>query len=328
MSSFNQPIIEHSDGVFDAVYSPDSRYIVTASADNTGIIWDAETCQPIQQLVGHTDWVIDVDYSPDGRFIATASWDKTIKIWNADTGELVHTLKVHTDKLNSVRYSPYPDYFVNYLVSTGKDNQAIVWDTNTYDIVRIIHDSGHPMTSVDFYPDRHSQHIIIANYDNATVWDFIFGDKEYEISHESEMISQAIFSPFSPEGVFIATTGYGSQVAVIWDANTGQPVKEIDGINGGDVTNITYSPDGKWLATTTNSNPVNQDYETIIYDIESNEIVKRLWSHDDAVITAHFSPDGKNLVTASMDSTADVWDVATWKLKCTLGTPKPIDEED
>lgn len=316
----NAPMpIEHSDMIYNAIYSPDGGTIITVSADNTGIIWNAETCQPIRQLTGHDNWMIDADYSPDGRHIATASWDNTVKIWNSGTGELLHTLTEHSMKLNDVTYSPYN----GYLATTGKDNVTIIWDTETYQSYRVLHETNLQMNNSDFYYDPHSLHIIIANDSKATLWDYESPRKDYEIVHESATITKAIYSP---DGKYIATTGYGGPVAVIWNASNLKQVKTIGGMNSGDVTNIAYSPSGKWLAVTTNSNPINQDYETIIYDIESNEIIERLSSHREPVITAHFSPDGKYLVTSSMDSTADIWDVLTWELKCTLGTPKPFDD--
>jgi WD40 repeat protein/tRNA A-37 threonylcarbamoyl transferase component Bud32 len=50
-----------------------------------------------------------------------------------------------------------------------------------------------------------------------------------------------------------------------------------------------------------------------VWEIAGRKEIAILKGHTNRVISAHFSPDGKKLVTASWDRTARVWDTATWK---------------
>ena len=68
-----------------AAFSPDGSRIVTASADNTARIWDAETAKEIAVLRGHQDALFSAAFSPDGSRIVTASVDKTARMWDAKT---------------------------------------------------------------------------------------------------------------------------------------------------------------------------------------------------------------------------------------------------
>ena len=77
--------------VNSAAYSPDGKFIVTASEDQTARIWDAATGQEVRTLSGHTGAVNSAAYSPDGKFIVTASADQTARIWDAATGQAVRT---------------------------------------------------------------------------------------------------------------------------------------------------------------------------------------------------------------------------------------------
>ena len=73
----------HTGPVTSAAYSPDGKFIVTASYDQTARIWDAATGQELEgvsPLSGHTDWVTSAAYSPDGKFVVTASLDGTARI--------------------------------------------------------------------------------------------------------------------------------------------------------------------------------------------------------------------------------------------------------
>ena len=63
--------------MYSAAFSPDGKRIVTASADKTARVWDAETGKPIgEPLKGHDGIVCSAAFSPDGKRIVTASQDK------------------------------------------------------------------------------------------------------------------------------------------------------------------------------------------------------------------------------------------------------------
>src|SRR5262249_50010673 len=52
--------------VHAAVFSPDGRRTLTASADKTARLWDAATGAPIGEPMRHEDEVVDAVFSPDG----------------------------------------------------------------------------------------------------------------------------------------------------------------------------------------------------------------------------------------------------------------------
>ena len=68
-----------------ALFSPDGRRILTASADKTARLWDSATGAPIGEPMRHEDEVVDAAFSPDGARIATASKDRTARLWDAAT---------------------------------------------------------------------------------------------------------------------------------------------------------------------------------------------------------------------------------------------------
>jgi WD40 repeat protein len=75
-------------------FSPDGKYIATASADNKASLWNATTGNPISFL-RHGGAVNYVVFSPDGKYIATASVDSTArlftaKLWISNTKGLIN----------------------------------------------------------------------------------------------------------------------------------------------------------------------------------------------------------------------------------------------
>ncbi len=81
----------HTGWLYAIAFSPNGRYLASASGDNTARLWDVSTPQsPVASLAlaGHTSWVHSVAFSPDGQTLATGSGDETIRLWHGQTGDL------------------------------------------------------------------------------------------------------------------------------------------------------------------------------------------------------------------------------------------------
>jgi WD40 repeat protein len=73
--------IGHTGPTYGAAFSPDGKYILTSSEDQTARLWDVKTGEEIRRFTGHTDEVNNVTFSPDGKYILTASFDHTARLW-------------------------------------------------------------------------------------------------------------------------------------------------------------------------------------------------------------------------------------------------------
>ncbi|RMG41208.1 MAG: hypothetical protein D6725_01895 [Planctomycetota bacterium] len=92
----------HTDPVYDVRFSPDGRWIVTGSFDNTVRLWDARTLAPVRTMSGHTKLVLCVAVSPDGRWIASGSMDRTIRLWEIPRDTPLGDLTMHAGGARSV----------------------------------------------------------------------------------------------------------------------------------------------------------------------------------------------------------------------------------
>jgi WD40 repeat protein len=64
------------------MFSPDGRFVASASHDKTAAVWDAATGEALAILKGHTKEVDQAQFSPDGTKVLTASFDRTARIWD------------------------------------------------------------------------------------------------------------------------------------------------------------------------------------------------------------------------------------------------------
>lgn len=332
----------HSGWVNYATFSPDGKYIVSASNDSTIRIWDTTNGNQVNKPLRVPDGFIQtVSFSPDGKRIVSASWDNTIRIWNAETGEQIHLLDGHTDNVNSAFFSRDG----KRIVSASSDNTIRIWDAETGRQI------GKPLLghtrSVDFATfSPGGKRVVSASADSTVrIWDTESGkqigspfighsdivtscsyspdgkrilsssrDGTWRIwdlrSHKSDIVSQSgRFSLFMNHAVFsldgkrILSTS-SDNIIRIWNAETGKQIGQPLEGHTSSVCSAVFSPDGGSVVSASWDNTIR------IWNLRPKEHV--LGEHPVGVSAATYSPDGKYVVSAA-DKTIYIWDVATGK---------------
>jgi eukaryotic-like serine/threonine-protein kinase len=94
----------HAEEVHAAHFSPDGRYVATASVDRTARVWELATGASMV-VRRHGGPVFDASFSPDGRAIATASADGTAWVGPFDPSRLLRpdaaSVRARIDALTS-----------------------------------------------------------------------------------------------------------------------------------------------------------------------------------------------------------------------------------
>jgi WD40 repeat protein len=74
-------LVGHTQQIHGAVFTPDSKRILSGSYDQTVRMWDVESGKDVCRFFGHTNWVFGVAVSPDGKLGMSGSKDKTVRLW-------------------------------------------------------------------------------------------------------------------------------------------------------------------------------------------------------------------------------------------------------
>jgi WD40 repeat protein/serine/threonine protein kinase len=117
----------HRAAILHGAFSPDGRHVVTASADRTARIWDAESGEPVGSPLSHASRVTFADFSPSGARVLTTGEDNAARHWDAISGELLLPPLWHAGTVLHGAFSSDG----NRLATACKDRTVRVWDSHT-----------------------------------------------------------------------------------------------------------------------------------------------------------------------------------------------------
>jgi WD40 repeat protein/tetratricopeptide (TPR) repeat protein len=332
-------VFEHPAGLRQAAVSQDGRHVLLGGDDQTARIWDTVTGEPVTGPLQHEGTVEGIAFSADGRRVLTVAtvwdakneeWDETkgeARVWEVATGRLVACLKAGArvqmatlshDGRRVVTAGNDPD---------SKEGAAKVWDA---DSGRLLFKLTHKecVRAVAYSPDGKK---VVTGSDGgaARVWDAATGQPITKpLMHLGTIYSVV----FSPDGRRVLVGGnrqgnVGGQ-ATLWDVATGEQLWTPRPMTSGPIWQVACSPDGKVLLT-------RSENEALLWDVESGqrleapplgnrdvvpqgeyvspsgERVAMPSLHQDNLVDAAFSPDGRHVVTVGDDGTARVWDAHT-----------------
>ena len=246
----------HAGGATSLAFSRDSRFLFTAGYDGRVHVWDLRTGrQKVEsQLASGTIWSLDI--SPEGRWLAASGEDKTVHLVPlGQPGAHSHVLRGHERNVWEVRFSPRGDQ----LASGSFDETARLWNANGTP-KNVLKGHTQAVVSLGYSPDGS---LLATSGDDSTIrlWRTTDGSPQRTINAGNHVYKV----DFSPDGRWLASsvrargaigtfwyqlTGSGSAATPlrIWRVRDGALVAALP--HPTDVFSVSYSPDGRMIATT------------------------------------------------------------------------------
>ena len=256
----------------------------------TSLVTQRNWVLPAAPPLAHSGPVVAAEWSPDGKRIATASSDGFIRVWDAETSQPL-TNALPQPQANAVTWSPDGAH----LISSGEP-EALVWDATIGK--QVGPGLGFIGGARQAQFSRDGSAILTASADGtAGIWDAQSKQRRFSLPHPGPVF----FASWSPDGKRVLTASL-DETARLWDPASGLPVTPPIKLKGFPFA-AEYSPDGSRFVTAS-------DTVAEVWDAITGEAAFRV-QHETGVLSARFSPDGKLLLTGSLDQTARLWDSAT-----------------
>ena len=335
--------------IYDCAYSPDGRFIVSASADGTLKVWDATSGEERLTLTGHSASVDTCAFSPDGSFIISASEDRTLKVWDAENGSVRLTLSGCEGGVHACAISPDGS-----LVTSMRGKLVEVWDTRSGDKLFELEGHARAVNSCAFSRDGS---LIVSTSDDSLVkvWDVKERKELWTFAGHPGWVPACAISPDC--SVVVS----GSVELKLWEVKSGgefhlaadYPLYSFSCMVSPDCSFVVYTSFKtlrvRDVASGTERLPlighddsvhacaVSSDSSLIIS--ASNDKTGKIWEargererltlsgHNEWVLGCAISPDGTLIATASWDKTLKVWDAKTGREVCTFTDHNEIVED-
>ncbi len=331
--------IEHTGAISSLAFSPDGRWLATASMDYSIRLWDFATRQRVATFQGHLSEVWALAFSPDGQVLVSGAKDGSVKWWPVRTqqkddgvpGQFQAPLVVSKDSRTLAAQRQGAVAFID--LATREMVREIPIVTNQFDRGRF----GAPL-AVTLSDDLR---VMAQSLDDGRVlfWNTLTLETNYLKVSDRPIATLAL----SPDGHSLITGGFGhslrwwnlrhgtnfvleteaSRVLFSPDGRTVAAFRRDNGVELWDAATLAwrtnflsdadlraegaaaFSPDGRTLAV------VCADDTVQMWDTTTCLAIGTITGHKQGVSSVAFSPDGKTLATASDDSTLKLWNVAT-----------------
>jgi WD40 repeat protein/class 3 adenylate cyclase len=276
-------------------FSPDDKSLLTFGS--TANLWDINTGQKIGDFPFDAGFsVVDATFSPDGKFLLTGNRDGNAYLWDVATGSELRKFIGHSAPVNVATFSPD----MKYVLTGAGDGTMRIWDIATGQELRRFTATT---LVVDIEISSDGKWVLANSRDGRVrMWSLNARPRLPLLDHDAVVT----VATYSPSGQFILTAGAGGKggSALLWDAITGEKLREFIGHTRDINYGAAFSPDGKYIVTG------SWDATIRLWDAQTGKELRQFTGDSVYINGVDFSPDGGYVVSAGRDGVF-LWDAGT-----------------
>lgn len=304
--AYVRDIPAHTGGVTGLLFDPTGNLLVSTGTDGRIRLWDLDDGSRLGELTGHVGDLFGIAQNSAGSAWVTAGLDGSVRVWATNARALPSPTPTATvtptRRATSTRppsrstATPTPSPTPRPTATPTPQPIALPDTPLALEQADEFTQLGElPLTgavNAAFSPD--GQWIAVAR-DNGSV--ALFDAESQILTLTLRARSQRL--AFSPDSGTLATAT-GTEVS-LWAIPAGDQIQELS-LHSRDVTDVAFSPDGRYLSTT------SVDRSLRVWDAQTGELIRRFGHFGQATSTA-FSPNSE-LVAVSTTVGTVVWRVA------------------
>jgi WD40 repeat protein len=324
--------------------SPDGSLLASGAEDGLLKTWQTDLSRVAEFPMRHSEPIETVIFSPDGSQIATTSLDGSAILWDITTTQSLHKFQVRPYIITAAASLTGAAFNADgtRLITTASDSRVLIWDAQTGASQPIMIISGHDdwvydvLTRPGLEADAAEGEIISAGADRTIrIWGGRYGRQKLELRGHTDQVYALALHPQNPN--LLASAGADNTIrfwnlgwsgnfeVFTYDLEAPKPNLPEETLSGYS-ENVSYSPDGKYLAIPlalapspdTNSPDYNLPGAILLLDAQTGlAAIPPITGHSGSIFTVDFNPDGDRFVSASWDRTAIVWEM-NWP------NPRPV----
>lgn len=284
-----------------AAFFPCSTQVVAASADGCLCVWSIETGR---ELLRHQleKPVRSLDVSPDGTRLVTGSDDGVVKLWDASSGALLAEHQTQGESAPRVSFVPAMRGACVAFAAGGGYRAAVsfeisLWNPAEATRPRRLKGAAESSRSQGLRFSSDGRCLLSCPARGAVdVWDV--GDVcEWRRRITTGSIGAA---DFVPDGTIAAAAPEPIGGIVLWDAQTGRPVRHIPGSIAPDLA-LAVSEDGRFIATAAMFGPIS------VWDVAAAREAARFRGNRDLPAAISWSPDASRFAVGTANAVG-VWE--------------------
>lgn len=284
----------HWAGVLACAVSADGRLAVSASSDQSLIVWDLDAGQALAVLTGHSSAVQACAFSPDGQRVASVGSDRSLRVWNWATREQ-RAVIAHAQVATSCAWSADG----RHVVTSSADGSLRVWGGPGDELLWTF--TGHADWVCDCAISASAGIVVSAGHDGtARLWRLeVHTEPRGQRQHDGAVLACAA----TPSGSHAFSAGQ-DQTVVCWETARGQARGRWH-LGDAALRALAVCPDGALLAAG------SEDRGLGLFSTSDGTCLTTLLGHRDAVNACAFDPGNTRLASVSNDRSVRLWDLHT-----------------